>query len=70
MKTAAEKRLVTFEEFCVLVNEDQKADLIDGVIYMASPENIEANDIFLWLAPPARRLSSKKKTWGRSRARV
>ncbi len=39
----------TFEEFCVLVREDQKADLIDGVIYMASPENIEANDLFGWL---------------------
>jgi Uma2 family endonuclease len=49
MKTTAGKRLVTFEEFCVLVKDDQKADLIDGVIYMASPENFDANDLFLWL---------------------
>jgi len=40
---------VTFEEFCDAVREDQKADLIDGVISMASPENTEANDLFCWL---------------------
>jgi Uma2 family endonuclease len=40
---------ITFEEFCRLVNEDQKADLIDGVIYMASPENADANDLVGWL---------------------
>jgi Uma2 family endonuclease len=42
-------KLVTFEEFCVLVREDQKADLIDGVIQMASPDNTEANDLCVWL---------------------
>jgi Uma2 family endonuclease len=39
----------TYEDFCVLVNEDQKADLIDGVIYMASPDNTDSNEIFMWL---------------------
>lgn len=39
----------TYDDFCALVREDQKADLIDGVIYMASPENIDANDLFGWL---------------------
>jgi Uma2 family endonuclease len=39
----------TFEDFCYLVREDEKADLIDGVIYMASPENTDANDLFAWL---------------------
>jgi Uma2 family endonuclease len=39
----------TYEDFCVLVSEDQKADLIDGVIYMASPENPAANEMFVWL---------------------
>ena len=39
----------TFEDFCVLVREDQKADLLDGVIYMASPENTDANELFMWL---------------------
>ena len=40
---------VTFDEFCALVREDQKADLINGVIYMASPENTDANDLVGWL---------------------
>src|SRR5438105_2261853 len=39
----------TYEDFCALVRDGQKADLIDGVIYMASPENVEANDLFFWL---------------------
>ena len=42
--------LVTFEEFCQVIQDGQKADLIDGVVYMASPDTFEANDIngFLW----------------------
>jgi Uma2 family endonuclease len=39
----------TFEDFCALVPDGQKADLIDGVIYMASPDNIEAARLFSWL---------------------
>jgi Uma2 family endonuclease len=39
----------TVEDFDQMVREDQKADLIDGVIYMASPENTEANELFVWL---------------------
>jgi len=41
---------VTFEEFCERVSEGQKADLLDGVIYIASPENLDANKLFFWLA--------------------
>jgi Uma2 family endonuclease len=40
----------TYDDFCALIREDQKADLIDGVIYMASPENIDAGRLFLWLS--------------------
>jgi Uma2 family endonuclease len=49
VSATTKKRLISFDEFCVLVKEDQKADLINGVIHMASPENIEANDLFVWL---------------------
>jgi Uma2 family endonuclease len=49
MKTATKKKEITFEEFCYLVKEGQKADLIDGVIYMASPDNTDANYIEDWL---------------------
>jgi Uma2 family endonuclease len=40
----------TYDDFCARVSEEQKADLIDGVIYMASPENTDANELMLWLA--------------------
>jgi Uma2 family endonuclease len=37
---------VTFEEFCRIVPDGQKADLIDGVIHMASPDNWDAANLF------------------------
>jgi Uma2 family endonuclease len=49
MGTATRARDYTFEDFCLLVQDGQKADLIDGVIYMASPDNMDANDLFVWL---------------------
>jgi Uma2 family endonuclease len=42
-------RPLTYEDFCTLVKDGEKADLIDGVIYMASPDNTDANDINMWL---------------------
>ncbi len=39
----------TFDDFCVLVKDGEKADLIDGVIYMASPDNIDAYRHYRWL---------------------
>jgi Uma2 family endonuclease len=49
MKPAKRTGPYTFDDFCEMVREDQKADLIDGVIYMASPENTDANKLFGWL---------------------
>jgi Uma2 family endonuclease len=40
---------VTFDAFCSMVPDGQKADLINGVIYMASPDNTDAGDLFAWL---------------------
>src|ERR1700687_2951694 len=40
---------ITFEEYIELVPDGVKADLIDGVIYMASPDNTDANDLNGWL---------------------
>lgn len=37
--------LIRFEDFCVLVADGEKADLIDGVIYMASPDSRINNDL-------------------------
>ena len=39
----------TFSDFLELIREDQKADLLDGVIYLASPENSDHNDLLRWL---------------------
>jgi len=38
----------TFDEFITLVQDGQKADLINGVIYMASPESIRHNKLVTW----------------------
>ncbi len=45
LQTAPESDLVAFDEFCVLVADGKKADLIDGVIYMASPDSRRANEL-------------------------
>jgi Uma2 family endonuclease len=37
--------LVSFDEFCTLVKDGEKADLIDGVIYMASPDTRRSNSL-------------------------
>jgi Uma2 family endonuclease len=56
--------IFTYEDFCALVRDGQKADLIDGVIYMASPENLEAHDLFGWLYT-IMRLYVRKRGLGR-----
>ena len=42
--------LVRFEEFCALVGDGQKADLLDGVIYIASPDTKRSNAIGFFIA--------------------
>ncbi len=37
--------LLTFDDFCAIVKDGEKADLLDGVIYMASPDSRKANRI-------------------------
>ena len=49
MNLVPRSALYSFEEFCSVVPDGQKADLIDGVIYMASPDNTDAADLFGWL---------------------
>ncbi len=39
----------TFEDFLAMVRPDQKADLLDGVIYVASPESTDHNKLGGWL---------------------
>jgi Uma2 family endonuclease len=39
----------TFDGFLAIVTRDQKADLLDGVVYMASPESTDDNKLVGWL---------------------
>ena len=39
----------SFDDFLTLMREDQKADLLNGYIYMASPESIADNRLGGWL---------------------
>jgi Uma2 family endonuclease len=39
----------TWDDFCRLVGPKQKADLIDGVIYVASPDNTDSDSLIVWL---------------------
>jgi Uma2 family endonuclease len=39
----------TYEDYRSIVPDGQKADLIDGVIYMASPDNTDAGELSVWL---------------------
>jgi Uma2 family endonuclease len=48
MSTAPRLKPFTFDDFCVLVKDGEKADLINGVIYMASPDNTDANKLSVW----------------------
>lgn len=45
-----ESDLITFDDFCVLVADGKKADLLDGAIYIASPDSRRANELtgLLW----------------------
>src|SRR5438552_4009153 len=49
MKLVTRTGSYSFDDFCSLIKEEQKADFINGVIYMASPENTDANELFMWL---------------------
>jgi Uma2 family endonuclease len=60
----------TFEDFCRIIREDQKADLINGVIYMASPENTDANELFGWLFTVMNLFVRRKKLGQISGSRV
>jgi Uma2 family endonuclease len=51
----------TYEDFCCMIREDQKADLINGVIYLASPENTDSNDLFIWLVTVMNLFVRRKK---------
>jgi Uma2 family endonuclease len=52
---------VTFDEFCEMIKKDQKADLINGVIYMATPATLEHEEEFGFLLAVVRIFVRRKK---------
>lgn len=55
---------VTFAEFCREIRDGQKADLIDGIIYMASPDRLDANDLNMFLVSVLRMYDSARQLGG------
>jgi Uma2 family endonuclease len=39
----------SFEDFCWIVKDGQKSDLLEGTIFMASPDNTYADELFGWV---------------------
>lgn len=48
-RTRASRGGITFEEFCARSPDGQKADLIDGEVFVASPDSFHAGTLFGWL---------------------
>jgi Uma2 family endonuclease len=63
--TNRKNNLVTVPEFYRLVPDGQKADLIDGVIYMASPDSIRSNDLTGFIEFLLRGFNAARKIGGR-----
>jgi Uma2 family endonuclease len=61
MQPRIAKYQITFDEFLEMVREDRKADLIDGVIHMASPESLEGNDLVGWVLVVLRMFVRRRK---------
>src|SRR2546425_484369 len=55
---------LTVDEFYQLVPDGQKADLLDGVIYMASPDSIRSNDLTAFLESLMRMYNAARKLGG------
>ncbi len=51
----------TFSEFFDIISEEQKADLLDGVIHVASPENSDHNQLVCWLTIVLRQFVEERK---------
>ncbi len=65
MIVAADYRVWTFEDFCARIPEGMKADLIEGVIFVASPDNIHHYDINSWYHAILRNFLRVRKIKGR-----
>jgi Uma2 family endonuclease len=65
MPAVVDQALWTFDDFCERIPEGLKADLIEGVIYVASPDNIEHYGINSWLHTVLNLIILRRKLKGR-----
>lgn len=49
MQKIPERCKFTFDDFCVLMHDDRKGDLLEGVLYLSPPDRPAANRLFVWL---------------------
>src|ERR1043166_7792342 len=61
---AIERGAWTFEQFCDRIPEGLKADLIEGVIHVASPDNVLHFRINSWFDYVLRRFLKERKIGG------
>ncbi len=61
MSTQTRSGSYSFGDFLELIPEDRKADLLDGVIHVASPESLEHNDIVSWLSAVLRTVIDERR---------
>jgi Uma2 family endonuclease len=57
--------LITFDVFCAIIPDGQKADLLDGVIYVASPDSSFANELASNLIALIRMYDGARKLGGK-----
>ena len=65
MAIVSEQGVWTFEAFCDRIPEWLKADLIDGVIHVASPDNVAHYEINSWYHAILRNYLRARKIKGR-----
>jgi len=65
MTAVVDQALWTFDDFCERIPEGLKADLIEGVIYVASPDHIEHYGINSWLHTVLNLIILRRKLKGR-----
>lgn len=61
MTVTARSGVFTYNDFCAIVLDDKKGDLIDGVIYLTPPESPRENELFGWLLTVIGVYARKKK---------
>ncbi len=61
MTATARSGVFTYDDFHAVIHDNQKGDLIDGVIYLTPPDSLDENELFGWLITVIGLYVEKKK---------